>query len=128
MLEKKQQERYKFTFFVDENHIIHVNYDTTANITLEDAQKEVAFVKKNSGGQKTLAVVNITKVKSVDQKARQLYAGPETGEVYKATALIVNSPVSKMLGNFFLGLNKPKMPVKLFNSVEEGIKWLKGLE
>lgn len=78
-------------------------------------------------GEKVLSIVNITNVKSIEQKARQYYSSPEAERAYKTVALIVGSPVSKMLGNFFIGLNKPKVPLKLFNSEEEGVAWLKGL-
>ena len=118
----------KGNFTVDENRIIHADYDKSVHIILEDAQKEVAFAAEVGGGQKVLSIVDISNVKSVEQKARRYYSGVEAGRAYKAVALVVNSPISKMLGNFFLGLNKPPMPTKLFNSKEEGIAWLKGFK
>jgi hypothetical protein len=39
-------------------------------------------------------------------------------------ALIVDSPMKRMLGNFFLGVNKVDVPTKLFSSKEDAEKWL----
>ncbi len=122
------QETYeqKGNITMDENNIIHFDYRHHVDITLEDAMIEVAFCAEVGGGEKVAALVNITNARSVNQEARQYYSSEDAKRVYKAVALIVNSPVSKMLGNFFLGLNKPPMPLKLFNSAKEGIAWLKG--
>jgi hypothetical protein len=122
------QESYqqKSSITVDENNIFHFDYHHSVDITLEDAMIEIAFCAEVGGGEMVAALVNITHAKSVNQEARKYYSSEDAERVYKAVALIVNSPVSKMLGNFFIGLNKPPMPLKLFNSEEEGVAWLKG--
>lgn len=122
----QESSEQKFSVTVGENHIFQFEYYHDVDITLEDALLETALCAEAGGGDKVAALVNITNVKSVSQEARQHYSSEAAGEVYKAVALIVNSLVSKMLGNFFMGLNKPPMPVKMFNSEEEGIAWLKG--
>jgi hypothetical protein len=40
-------------------------------------------------------------------------------------ALLTDSGFSKILGNLFLLLDKPKMPVKMFTDIDEAIAWLK---
>ena len=117
----------KGKFTVDENYIIHADYDNLVDITLQDAIREVEIALEVGKGKKVLSLTNITDVKSIEQKARQYYSGPEAERAYKAVALIVRSPVSKMLGNFFIGLNKPTMPLQLFNTEKEGLAWLKGM-
>jgi hypothetical protein len=34
--------------------------------------------------------------------------------------------LSRALGNFFLGLNKPSMPTRLFDDQEQALAWLRG--
>jgi len=58
------------------------------------------------------------------QDCRQHFAGPEHAKTFTKAALIVTSPISRIIGNFFLGLNKPLKPTRLFTSREEGLKWL----
>jgi hypothetical protein len=50
-------------------------------------------------------------------------AGPMM-DVVGATALFVDAPVSQLLANFFLRVNKPTIPTKMFTSETEALKWL----
>lgn len=40
-------------------------------------------------------------------------------------AVIVKSPLSRVIGNFLMGLNKPEIPARLFDNEQEAIHWLK---
>ena len=40
--------------------------------------------------------------------------------------IIVGTPVSRVLGNFYLGLSNPHLPSRLFSSGDEALEWLKG--
>ena len=42
-----------------------------------------------------------------------------------AFGILIGSTTSRVLGNFYLGINKPTVPTKLFDNEEEAIKWLK---
>jgi predicted transcriptional regulator len=59
------------------------------------------------------------------QECRRYFAGKEHAAVFTKCALIVTSPISKIIGNFFLGANKPIRPTKLFTDVNQGLNWLK---
>jgi hypothetical protein len=41
-------------------------------------------------------------------------------------ALVVTSPLSRVIGNFLLRIQRPQMPASLFNSEESALRWLKG--
>jgi len=47
------------------------------------------------------------------------------GGIISAAALIVSNPVSRIMGNFYMGINKTKMPIRMFTRVDEAKKWLK---
>lgn len=55
---------------------------------------------------------------------RVYYAGPATAEIFTAAALPVESMLSRAIANFFLGLNKPLIPTRLFNDEAEAVAWL----
>ncbi len=42
----------------------------------------------------------------------------------KKALLLIGSPVSRVIGNFFMGLNKPIYPTKLFTDPQKAIRWL----
>ena len=43
---------------------------------------------------------------------------------HEAFTLIVGSTLSRLLASFFLGINKPKIPIKLFEDKVTAKKWL----
>ena len=42
-------------------------------------------------------------------------------------AVLVGHPVSRVLGNFFLGISRPAYPTRLFTDPAAAIGWLKSL-
>jgi hypothetical protein len=63
-------------------------------------------------------------VTSIDKPAREYLASQKGTEGLSASAIIVNSPFSRLLGNFFLRVNKTSIPVKLFSDISKAEKWL----
>jgi hypothetical protein len=70
-------------------------------------------------------VVDLTNIKTVSKESRNIYSGDEMGNILKAAALIVGNPVSRIMGNFYMGINKTKMPVRMFTRISDAKKWLK---
>ena len=62
----------------------------------------------------------------LDRAAREYYAGPEYAAVVDATALLVGSPVGRMIGTFVLRLARPVAPIRVFTSEPEALAWLEG--
>ncbi len=64
-------------------------------------------------------------VKAVTRGAREFFAqSDENSTISSCVALVVTSPVARVIGNFFMGLNKPRIPTRLFKSVEEALPWV----
>lgn len=103
--------------------IIHV---PKAELTLAGAQETMAAYKKLYKGKRLPLFVDTREMKSMAREARLYYASAEAQAVASAVALIIDTPVSRVLGNFYLGLNKPLLPTRLFSSEDEALEWLKG--
>lgn len=71
-------------------------------------------------------ISDVRNLRSIDRAARAYCAGPVPVGVCLAVAVIVDSPLSRVIGNIFLGLNKPRVPLRLFSDVSEAEAWLKG--
>ena len=92
---------------------------------LETAKENVSAGIKVSGGIKRPLLLDMSKIKSMDKDARDYYARCDKREgSEKAVALAVKSPVSRMIGNFFLGLNKSTIPTRLFTDDKKALEWL----
>ena len=93
--------------------------------TLDDAKENVEIAAKINKGKKVPGLIDIREAKSVSREARMYYTGDENAKVHHAVALLVDSPVSRIIGNFFIGLNKTPFPCKLFSSESAAVEWLR---
>lgn len=96
------------------------------DLELADAKEVIAAVASLCGGVRHPALVDLRGVRSMSRDCRKYFAGPETASAEAAVALIVESPIARAIGNFFMGLNKPLMPTRLFTSEDDALVWLRG--
>ena len=61
---------------------------------------------------------------STTSELRQLLASKEFTDLRFATAIVTQSIANKIIGNFFIKVNKPASPTKLFSSEELALEWL----
>lgn len=98
--------------------------DTEAS--LEYAKAIIAAILKVSGGRRVPNLVDLRGVRnSISRDARIYFAGAEADRALTATAMVVDSSLGRMIGNFYLGLNQPKRPTRLFTQESEAVEWLK---
>jgi len=112
------------TLFVTWNEAGFVKTETKPGSTedLEEAKENIEAIKKVSGGKRVPLLGNMTGLKAQSKAARDYYSSAT--EVSCAVALLVKSPMARVLGNFFIGFNRSGVPTKLFTSEEEAVKWL----
>ena len=84
-----------------------------------------AFRKKVMQGRDVPAIADISIVKQVDKAARQFLSSPEAGENLSALAVIIDNPVTRIMGNFFIKFNQPEYPLRFFANVEEAMQWIR---
>lgn len=116
---------------VDDDNIIHVEYRGGVQVELHDAQQIVEAIGRHrdrlrmGAGEQHFVLIDDRGVKSVSREARNHFASQSgtTG----AVAVVVNSRVGEMIGNFIAMVSRPSYPIKLFVALDEAIKWLKKL-
>ena len=86
-----------------------------------DAQERLRDDLKKA---KTRVLIDMTSVTQISKEARDYFANERTASIQRATALLIGSPVSRVIGNFFMGLNKPVSPTRLFTDPRRAIQWL----
>ncbi|MDZ4840428.1 MAG: hypothetical protein SGJ04_10535 [Bacteroidota bacterium] len=75
-------------------------------------------------GQSFPIVLDATIVKTVTKEARDFLSSPIGTNGVTATALLIDSNVGKFLGNFFLHLNRPSVPLKIFTDASLAKNWI----
>ena len=112
--------------WVGEDGICRIIHAPGAEVTLQDAQETMAAYLKLNDGERLPLLIDTKTMKSISREARHFYAGEEAAKCASAVALILKTPVSRVLGNFYLGLSNPHLPSRLFTSDDEALEWLKG--
>ena len=116
----------KSKLWLGEDGIVRIIWIPDAEVTLADAQETMAAYLRVGKGKRRPLLVDTKTMKSLAREARHYYASEEAARVASAVAVIVGTPVSRVLGNFYLGLSNPRLPSRLFSLEDEALEWLKG--
>ncbi len=125
IMEGEIVETAQFRFTMRPDGILFSEGAPGFNMTLEDAQECTRITNELQGFQAKPLMCDLTNIASMTYECRKHFSGDVHAETYTKCALIIGNPVSRILGNFFIGLNRPKKPVRLFTSQEKAVAWLK---
>jgi hypothetical protein len=112
--------------WLSDDGIVHAKLKPHIEVDRADAEEAVRAIGSLCNGTKRPVFVDMSEIKFMSRDARTYFAGAETARVEAAAALLIRSPLTKAIGNFFLGLNKPLFPTRLFTSQAEALAWLLG--
>lgn len=98
--------------------------------TLTEARATLAVYRQHAEeiGHKVRLLVDMRRVAGLSREARLLYQSEETAAISTGAALLIDSGISKVIGNFVIGLNKGPVEARLFTSEDEAKAWLDTLE
>lgn len=90
-----------------------------------DAQEslESMLAMAEARSSKLYLLIDMKNIKGASAGARRTLSGISP-EIVKGVATLIANPVSRLLSNFILGLNKPKYPTKAFSDREQARAWL----
>lgn len=91
---------------------------------LADAREALAATWKTAGEQRRPVLVDMSHIRGESRAARQHFGSDEAATQYSAVALLVASPVSRVVGSFFLRLVAHKTPTRLFTDEAAAVDWL----
>jgi len=96
-----------------------------ARLDLADAEAIIAATAELGRGQKIASLADIREIKSVTREARLYFVGEVAARIVKAQAVMVGSPLSRVIGNFY-GLYGVPYPIRLFTVEDKAVAWLRG--
>jgi len=92
---------------------------------LEAAQENMAAIAEFAVEKKRPVLIDMRAIAGIEREARLYYADGGGRRVATAAALLIGSPVSRVIANFLIRLNRPPLPIQLFASEEAAVTWLK---
>ena len=112
----------KFRIWLRPDGIVQSQWVPQVEIGLEDATAAIEAMTELTGGRRSPLLVDMRDTGPQTRPARLELARRD--DLVSAVALIVGTPLSRMLGNFFLGVNRPSYPTRLFDNEASAVAWL----
>lgn len=106
-----------------ENGIVNAKWKSPI-VDLEVAKQAVKYRLEATNYISYPLLSNIKSVRNSTKPARDYLASVEGCRGILALAVLIDSPLGSMLGNFFLSISKPIAPTKIFTDEAEAKKWL----
>ena len=105
--------------------LVFVKIRDDAYQSLEDAKTNLAAAVSATAGRRRPLLVDIRTARPLDAEARHHYSGQTLVDSFTAIALLVRgTPFGRMMGNVFLRIARPGIPVQLFTDESWAVKWL----
>ena len=126
MKELKVETSTQKLFWDDENEIVWGELfgdQVTEELDKENIDEQES-VRDSLHKMQIRVLIDMTAITQISKEARDYFANERTASIQRATALLIGSPVSRVIGNFFMGLNKPISPTRLFTDPQKAIQWL----
>ena len=112
----------KFRMWLRPDDIVQLVWAPRVTMGLEDAIAAIDAMTKLTGGQRSPLLVDVHDTGPQDRPARMEFV--RRGDLVSAVALVVATPLSRMMGNFFLTVSKPMAPTRLFDDEASALAWL----
>jgi hypothetical protein len=116
-----------FDHFERRDGVIVQVVTSRARQELQDAQYGAKVFNELARGQKKLLLVDMRLPFSTGPGVREYYASAEANQFVKGMALLVGSDTGRIIGNFFLRINRPPSPCRMFTHPRVALDWLKSL-
>lgn len=114
-----------FWTWMGQDGICRTKAKPMAEVLAPDAIANTVAVTSFFTTKKFPLLVDARLVKSISKEARKHFAINGRDTKVTSFAIMVKSPLSRVIGNFFMGLNKPSVPAKLFDNEAMAVEWLK---
>ncbi len=125
-MEQNKQKTSHGEVWMDEDGVLYQDYSPGTVLKLEDSLEELKIYRNTfCKEEKRPIIVDLSNIKTVSKESRDIYSSQEMGDTISAAALIVSNPVNRIMGNFYMGINKTKMPVRMFTGAMDAKNWLK---
>jgi hypothetical protein len=120
---KTIQTKVAYFSYDSRSRILRMKIMEDASIEVEDAIQNYEAATALTNGEKHLLLVDAQANVYISKETR-IYSAQTKPNSPLAMALIVNSTANRLIGNFYINFNKPKVPTKLFPTEEKALKWL----
>ena len=110
------------TYHIYHNRIYHVVIPSYNNVDMELINKGYAFLNENGGG-KFYNIFQFDSFSDIQPEIRDWAADSDGNDYTHTDAIVITSLPQKILADFYLKINRPIKPTKIFYSLDKAIEW-----
>lgn len=112
----------KFRMWLRPDGIVQLVWVPRTTALLEDATAALEAMAQLTGGRLRPLLIDMRDTGPQDRSARAEWT--RRTDLSSAVAMVVGTPVSRMMGNLFIRVNKPPFPARLFDNEACAVAWL----
>jgi hypothetical protein len=116
--------RQKFRMWLRPDGIVQLVWAPRTTVLFEDATAALEAMAQLTGGRRSPLLVDMHDTGPLDRPTRAELT--RRSDLQSAVGLIVGTPLTRMMANFFMSVNKPSFPTRLFDNEASAVAWLKG--
>ena len=117
-----------FAFLSLEDEILFVKMKPNVDVSEVELKELFELSNDFTNFQKRFVIVDTRENFTSSSEIRSLYANENYTKFRYADAFIVNSLPMRLLVNFYISVNKPEIPTKMFNNSENAYDWISNLK
>jgi hypothetical protein len=112
----------KFRMWLRPGGIVQVVWVPRTTALLEDATATLEAMAQFTNGRRRPLMVDMRDTGPQDRRTRAEWSS--RSDLQSAVALIVGTPLSRMMGNLLLRVNKSPFPIRLYDNEAAAVAWL----
>lgn len=131
LLEKKATRTIELDFVRIEFYapdLVLYHYKPQTHLTWPMLQQVAKEANELTGYKKCYMCSVIGEGLTIDKEARDNGTKPEIQAYTKAAAIVLNSLAHRIIANFIVKVQRPPVPTRSFNTLEDGLGWLNRLK
>lgn len=114
------------SFVLDERGFVLARVDQGMEMDIDSARAAVRTTFELAGEKCVPVLVDLRGIRYQSREARDYLSSSEMKAKFAAVALLIESPVSQVVGNFFIRLRQQPVPTRLFLDEKLAVNWLLG--
>jgi hypothetical protein len=112
----------KFRMWLRPDGILHLAWAPKTTMTFEDALAAIEAMAQLAGGRRSPLMVDVRDAGQIDRPARNEFV--RRADMVSAVALLVDTPLSRMMANLYLRVSSPTAATRLFEDEASALAWL----
>lgn len=105
--------------------ILTITFNNSTHITYNDAHELTDTIHGLFIDKKFLVLMDVSNISSFTADAQKMICSHKVESCIKGLVLLTSYPVSNLICDFYMELDKPAFPAKLYLQKDKAEKWLK---